>query len=147
MFARGKWDAPTRTPCVYQLYYRVIAPIGGGEGRGRQKSFVEPLRLWPDRAMRAECVTRALRWKKEPHARASTASWMTYSMVKKALDESIPWWFSCGWSIPWWFCCGWNISWLIFWAHSIACKICVPHDKLRPRLHEDDVKTKRKVCG
>ena len=27
----------------------------------------------------------------EPHARASTASWMTYSMVKKALDESIPW--------------------------------------------------------
>ena len=32
----------------------------------------------------------------EPHARASTASWMTYSMVKKALDESIQWWFSCG---------------------------------------------------
>ena len=27
----------------------------------------------------------------EPHARASTALWMTYSMVKKALDESIPW--------------------------------------------------------
>ena len=66
----------------------------------------------------------------EPHARASTASWMTYSMVKKALDESIPWWFSCGWSTPWWFFCGWNILWLIFWVHSIACKICKPHDKL-----------------
>ena len=37
----------------------------------------------------------------EPHARASTASRMTDSMVEKPLDESIPWRFSCGWNIPW----------------------------------------------